>query len=272
MIRQLTTFNNLRQNEKQRTVRPRHDLILDALAEVMHSRMFITCHSYVQSEILMLMRLAEEYGFTVTTFTHILEGYKVADEMAAHGAGAGSFSDWWAYKFEVYDAIPYNTCIMVERGVLTSVNSDSPELGRRLNQEAAKSVLYCDMDAHEALKLVTINPARQLKAEQSVGSIKKGKDADFVIWNGNPMSVYSRPDQTWIEGRLYFDVQRDSLMRMDMSAERDRIIQKALVLKPQKKWEKFWENSDDKQSRSPRSEDKAAVSETGGQLIGGSHE
>jgi imidazolonepropionase-like amidohydrolase len=250
-------FNNLRLSDRQRTVPPRKDLQLEPLLDVIRSRMFITCHSYVQTEVLMLMRLAEDFGFRVAAFTHILEGYKVADEMAAHGAGAGSFSDWWAYKFEVYDAIAYNTCILTERGVVTAVNSDSPELGRRLNQEAAKSVLYCGMDPHEALKMVTINPAILLKADDKVGSIKAGKDADFVIWNGNPMSVYSHPEQTWIDGRKYFDIERDREMRHDMELERAGLIEKALELKPRRKWNGDWDQWD-------RSEPKPSGRETEG--------
>ncbi|UCC44204.1 MAG: amidohydrolase family protein [Candidatus Zixiibacteriota bacterium] len=221
-------YNNLGRREKERTIPPRRDLQLEALVEVLNSRMFVTCHSYVQSEMLMLMRLAEDFGFKVGTFTHVLEGYKIADEMAAHGAAAGSAPDWWAYKFEVYDAIPHNPCILMDRGVVTSINSDSPELGRRLNQGAAKSVMYCGMAPEDALKMVTINPAIQLKADQWVGSIKEGKDADFVIWNGNPLSMYSRPDQTWVDGRKFFDVERDRQMRLEIEDERSRLIQKVL--------------------------------------------
>jgi imidazolonepropionase-like amidohydrolase len=221
-------YRSLSRRQRERTIPPRKDLQLDALVSVLNSEMFIHCHSYHQTEILMLMRLAEEYGFTIQTFTHILEGYKVADEMAAHGATASSFSDWWAYKFEVYDAIAYSPCLMAERGVVTSVNSDDAELARRLNQEAAKSVMYCDMPEEEALKMVTINPAIQLKIDDRVGSITVGKDADFVIWNTNPLSVYAGVEQTWIEGRKFFDKESDLKQRQLIKQERAALIQGVL--------------------------------------------
>ena len=221
-------YNALSSADKQHTVPPRRDLQLDALNDVRNSKMFIHCHSYHQTEILMLMRLAEELGFRVGTFTHILEGYKVADEMREHGASANSFADWWAYKFEVYDAIPYNVALMTEKGVLSGINSDDAEMSRRLNQEAGKSVLYGGMSELEAIKLVTINPAKQLKVDSYVGSIKVGKDADFVIWSGDPLSTYSRAEQTWIEGRCYFSLAKDSLLRADILAEKNALIQKIL--------------------------------------------
>jgi imidazolonepropionase-like amidohydrolase len=223
-----TEYAELGRGERERMIPPRQDLQLDALVEVVNNDMWVCCHSYVQSEMLMLMRLAEKFDFTIGTFTHVLEGYKVADEMAAHGAGAGSFSDWWAYKFEVYDAIPQNPCLLMERGVVTSVNSDSPELGRRLNQEAAKSIAYCDMSQEDALKMVTINPAKQLRVDRYVGSLAEGKHADFVLWNDNPLSIYAVAQQTWIDGRKYFDIERDKTMRRDLAEEKQRLIQKVL--------------------------------------------
>ncbi len=222
------TYNALGSADKQKTIPPRRDIQLDALADVMNSKMFIHCHSYHQTEILMLMRLAEELGFRVQNFTHVLEGYKVADEMREHGATAGCFSDWWAYKFEVYDAIPYNAALMVEKGVVTGINSDDSEMARRLNQEAGKTILYGGLSPEEAIKLVTINPAIQLKVDAYVGSIKAGKDADFVIWNGNPLSTYSMVEQTWIEGRNYFSLAQDSLMRTAILAEKSALTQKVL--------------------------------------------
>ena len=210
------------------TVPPRRDLQLETLVEILDSERFVHCHSYVQSEILMLMRLAEELGFRIQTFTHILEGYKVAPEMAAHGAGASTFSDWWAYKFEVYDAIPQNSCLMQEAGVVTSINSDSSDLIRRLNQEAAKSVMHCGMDEQDALKLATLNPAIQLKIDDRVGSLKPGKDADFVIWNGHPLSTVSKVEQTWVEGLNSFSLERDLALRAADRAERQTLIQKIL--------------------------------------------
>ncbi|MDZ4723789.1 MAG: amidohydrolase family protein [candidate division Zixibacteria bacterium] len=221
-------YNTLGKGAKETTIPPRRDIQLDALVDILSSRMFVHCHSYVQTEILMLMRLAEDFGFKITTFTHILEGYKVADEMAAHGASASSFSDWWAYKFEVYDAIPYNTCLMHERGVLTCINSDSPEMGRRLNQEAAKSVMYCGIPEAEAIKFATLNPAIMLKINDRVGSLKAGKDADFVIWNDNPLSMYAHAEQTWIEGACYFSIEKDAQMRESNRKEKNALIQKAL--------------------------------------------
>nr|BAL56001.1 amidohydrolase [uncultured Bacteroidetes bacterium] len=206
----------------------RRDLQLEALLEVVRGQRFIHCHSYVQSEILMLMRLAEEFGFRVQTFTHILEGYKVAREMKEHGATASSFADWWAYKFEVYDAIPQNPAIMAEQGIVTSVNSDDAEMARRLNQEAAKSIKYSDMRPEDALKMCTINPAIQLKVDRSVGSIEVGKDADLVLWNGNPLSNFSRVEQTYVDGRCYFDRRRDAQLRQRDRALRALLEQRAL--------------------------------------------
>lgn len=222
-------YNSLSRSERSKTVPPRNDIQHNALMDILNSEMFIHCHSYMQSEILMLMRLAEEFGFRIQTFTHILEGYKVADEMAKHGATASTFSDWWAYKFEVYDAIPQNAALMTEKGVISSVNSDNSEMARRLNQEAAKSIMYADMEQVEALKLATINPAIQLKIDHRVGSITVGKDADFVIWNDNPLSVYAKVEQTWIEGRNYFNLKRDLEMREALREEKSALVQKALA-------------------------------------------
>jgi imidazolonepropionase-like amidohydrolase len=204
----------------------RKDLELEALAEILDSKRFITCHSYVQSEITMLMRVAEQYKFKVNTFTHILEGYKVADKMAKHGAGASTFSDWWAYKFEVYEAIPYNPKIMADRGVIVAINSDDAEMARRLNQEAAKSVMYAGMKEHDAWKMVTINPAKLLHVDDRTGSIKTGKDADVVLWNDNPLSVYAKAEKTWVDGILFFDRQEDLQRQEDVQKERARLIQK----------------------------------------------
>lgn len=225
----LAAYNKLSRAEKAKVAPPRPDYRLDTLIEILDSKRFVHAHSYVQSEILMLLRLAEEFDFTITTFTHILEGYKVASEMAKHGAGASSFADWWAYKFEVYDAIPQNACLMAEKGVLTSINSDSNDLQRRLNTEAAKSVTYCGMDPHEALQMVTLNPAKQLKVDQYVGSISAGKHADFVLWNANPLSAYAQPQQTWINGRKYFDRELDQQLRVSVAAEKQALMQKLLA-------------------------------------------
>lgn len=228
-------YNKLSRSEKSKIAPPRPDYRLNTLLEILDSKRFVHAHSYVQSEILMLLRLAEEFDFTITTFTHILEGYKVATEMAKHGAGASSFADWWAYKFEVYDAIPQNACLMAEKGVLTSINSDSNDLQRRLNTEAAKSVTYCDMDEHAALQMVTLNPAKQLKIDQYVGSISSGKHADFVLWNAHPLSAYAQPQQTWINGRKYFDREVDTQLQVTVAAEKQALMQKLLAAPEQQR-------------------------------------
>ena len=209
---------------------PRVDYQLEALAEIMHEERFIHVHSYVASEVLAFLRLAESLDFRIQTFTHILDGYKVANEMAAHGTTASSFADWWAYKYEVVDAIPQNPCLLHAAGVLTSINSDSADLHRRLNQEAAKTLTYCDrMDEIETLAMVTINPARQLKIDQYVGSIEPGKHADLVLWNDHPLSVYARAEQTWIDGRQYFSRERDAEIREVAERERQALIEKVLA-------------------------------------------
>jgi imidazolonepropionase-like amidohydrolase len=208
----------------KRPLPPRRDLQAEALAGILEGKILIHCHSYRQDEILMLMRLAEEFGFRVNTFTHILEGYKVADEMATHGASAMSFSDWWAYKFEVIDAIPHNGFLMWDRGVNTGFNSDDSELARRLNTEAAKAVKYGGVPPAEAIRFVTLNPARSLKIDQRVGSLEPGKDADFAIWSGSPLSQASVCEQTWIEGRKYFDRAADLAGRTALEKERAELI------------------------------------------------
>ena len=203
---------------------PRRDLELDTLVEILEGDRWIHCHSYRQDEILMLMRVAEDFGFRIGTFQHILEGYKVAPEMARHGASGSTFSDWWAYKFEVYDAIPYNGALMRRAGVNVSFNSDSDELARRLNLEAAKAVKYGDVPPEEALKFVTLNPAFQLHLDDRVGSLEPGKDGDFVIWSGDPLSGYSMCLQTWIEGQRYFDRDEDLAMRTRDKTRREELI------------------------------------------------
>jgi len=208
----------------KRAVPPRRDLQLEALSEIVAGKRLIHCHSYRQDEILMLMRLTESFGFRVNTFTHILEGYKVADEMAVHGASALGFSDWWGYKQEVIDAIPWNNYLMWDRGLNVGFNSDSDELARRLNTEAAKAIKYGGVPRDEALKMVTLNPAKSLKIDQWVGSLEVGKDADFSIWNGTPLSPYSACEQTWIEGRKYFDRAADLAGREELGKERAALI------------------------------------------------
>ena len=220
----MKAYNNRPKNSKMLPVR--RDLELDALVEILNEKRFITCHSYVQSEITAAMRVAEEYGFRFNTFTHILEGYKVADKMKAHGANASTFSDWWNYKMEVIDAIPQNADIMQKVGLNVAINSDDAEMARRLNQEAAKSIKYGDMTEEEALKMVTINPAKMLHVQDKVGSIKVGKDADLVLWNNDPLSIYAVAQKTIVDGIVYFDRERDLQLRDKLKSERNRLIQK----------------------------------------------
>jgi imidazolonepropionase-like amidohydrolase len=205
---------------------PRRDLELDALVEILNNKRFITCHSYIQSEINMAMHIADKMGYHYNTFTHILEGYKVADKMKAHGANASTFSDWWNYKMEVIDAIPYNAYLMQLAGLNVAINSDDAEMARRLNQEAAKSVKYGGMSEVDALKMVTINPAKMLHVEDKVGSIKVGKDADVVLWSDNPLSIYAKSLYTIVDGTVYFDREKDKQMEQQIAAERMRIVRK----------------------------------------------
>lgn len=202
----------------------RKDLEMETLAEILNKERFISSHSYVQSEINMLMKVAEKFDFRINTFTHILEGYKVADKMAKHGAGGSTFSDWWAYKYEVKDAIPYNAAIMHNAGVTVAINSDDREMSRRLNQEAAKTVKYGGMSELEAWKTVTINPAKLLHIDDRVGSIKEGKDADVVLWSNHPMSIYAKVEKTIIDGKVYFDRAEDAKKREAIKAEKSKLI------------------------------------------------
>lgn len=208
---------------------PRRDLELETISEILQKKRLVHSHSYRQDEILMLMRVARDFGFTIGTFQHVLEGYKVADVMAEMEIGASAFSDWWAYKFEVYDAIPYNGTLMHNAGVVVSFNSDSDELARRLNLEAAKAVKYGGVPPQEALKFVTLNPAKQLRIDARVGSLEAGKDADFVLWNQSPLSTYTFCLQTWIDGRKYFDREEDKKMRAEITRQRAVLIQKILA-------------------------------------------
>ena len=203
---------------------PRRDLELDALVEILNNKRFITCHSYVQSEITGAIEVADRMGYKYNTFTHILEGYKVADKMKEHGSNASTFSDWWAYKMEVEDAIPYNAAIMQRVGLNVAINSDDAEMARRLNQEAAKIVKYGGVTEEEALKMVTLNPAKMLHVEDRVGSLKVGKDADVVVWSDNPLSIYAKALYTIVDGAIYFDLEKDRQKQHWMRDERNRII------------------------------------------------
>ncbi|WP_444671094.1 amidohydrolase family protein [Flavobacterium columnare] len=212
---------------------PRIDLELQTIAEILNKKRFISCHSYIQSEILSLMRVAEKFNFKINTFTHILEGYKVANEIKKHGAGASTFSDWWAYKYEVNDAIPYNASILHKQGVLVAINSDDAEMSRRLNQESAKIVKYGGISEEEAWKMVTLNPAKLLHLDDRIGSIKIGKDADLVLWDDNPLSVYAKVDKTIIEGTLYYDRILDQQHRQSIQLEKIELINQMLQQKNQ---------------------------------------
>ncbi len=226
----------------------RKNLELEALQEILESRRFISCHSYRQSEVNMLMKVAEEFGFRVNTFTHILEGYKVADIMESHGVGGSTFSDWWAYKYEVDEATPYNGSIMHKQGVTVAFNSDDAEMARRLNQEAAKAVKYGGVSEEDAWKFVTLNPAKLLHLDDHMGSLKPGKDADIVLWSDHPLSVYAMAEKTWVDGVRYFDREKDKAMQADIEKERARLIKKMLKEKSdggdmqavKKKWPKHY--------------------------------
>jgi len=222
--RRWAEWRALSKAEQAKRVPPRRDLRLEALAEVLRGERRVHSHAYRQDEMLALLRLAETYGVKVATFQHALEGYKIADEIARHGAGASIFTDWWAYKAEAYDAIPYNGALLRARGVNVSFNSDSDELARRLNLEAAKAVKYGDLAETDALDFVTRNPARQLGIEDRVGSLAPGKDADFVVWSGHPLSVYSKAEQTWVDGVREFDLVTDRARREGIEAERTRLL------------------------------------------------
>lgn len=212
------------QRQQEKMDPPRRDLELDVICEILDKKRFITCHSYMQSEINMLMEVGDSMGFTVNTFTHILEGYKVADKMKAHGAGASTFADWWAYKFEVNEAIPYNAALLDQMGVVTAINSDDAEMGRRLNQEAAKVVKYGGVSEETAWKMVTLNPAKLLHLDDRMGSLKEGKDADIVIWSDNPLSINARVEQTFIDGILFYDIEQSYRMHQRDQEDRKRII------------------------------------------------
>jgi N-acetylglucosamine-6-phosphate deacetylase len=208
----------------------RRDLELEAIAEIIRGERLIHCHSYRQDEIVAFLRVMESFGVRVATLQHILEGYKVADEIAKHGAAASAFADWWAYKFEVYDAIPSAGSIMRERGVNVSFNSDDSDLARRMNLEAAKAVKYGGTPEEEALKFVTINPAQQLGIDRMVGSLEAGKDGDFAVWTGNPLATSSVCLETWIDGKQYFEREAARRRGEARNAERLTLIDKAQKL------------------------------------------
>lgn len=237
---------------KYRGTPPRRDLELETLVEILNGECNITCHSYVQSEIAMLLHVADSLGFRVNTFTHVLEGYKVAKRIADHGTNASTFSDWWGYKFEVNEAIPYNAALLHDAGVNTGINSDDAEMCRRLNQEAAKTVKYGGMSEEEAWKMVTLNPAKMLKLDHRIGSVEPGKDADIVVWNDNPLSIRAIVEKVFVDGVPYFDRERDLEQREWIATERDRMVRAMIVAKkngsktkkPEPEKEKLWHCDD----------------------------
>ncbi len=217
-----------RKKRGENPIPPRRDLLMEEMSDILKGNVDVHSHCYRSDEILMLLNLGDELGFKIRELQHVLEGYKVSREIAAHGAGGGTFIDWWGYKAEAYDAIPYNVALMSRAGVLTSVNSDSDELARRLNLDAAKAMKYGGLTEEEALKLCTLNPATQLRLDKRIGSIDVGKDADLVIFNGHPFSTYSRVDTTFIEGQVVFDRERDLQMRKERAKEKaDRLKKEA---------------------------------------------
>ena len=213
---------------------PRKDLKLEALKEVLEGKRFVHAHCYRSDEILMLLRVADDYGFKIRTLQHVLEGYKVAKEIAAHGAGASTFSDWWSYKQEAFDAIPYNAAIMTKKGVVVSLNSDDAELMRHLNSEAGKVMKYGGMSETEALAMVTLNPAKQLGIDNRVGSIEVGKDADLVIYDKFPLSDYAKVQKVLIDGHKYFDRDEEVSGRPAKAAEKQKLLEKEKQAAPQR--------------------------------------
>jgi len=224
---------------------------MDTMADILRGNIDVHSHCYRADEIMMLLNLSDELGFKVRELQHVLEGYKVSKEIAAHGVGGGTFIDWWGYKAEAYDAIPYNVALMVKNGVLTSVNSDSDDLARRLNFDAAKAMKYGGLTEEEALKLCTLNPAKQLRLDGRLGSIEVGKDADVVIWTGHPFSTYSRVETTFVDGEILFDRTRDLQMRAELAKEKaDRLKKEEDEAKKEKK------KSDDKKSADEKKDEK----------------
>ncbi len=228
-------YNRLSASKKKKTPPPRRDMALEALVEILNSQRFISCHSYVQSEITMLMRVAEDFGFQVNTFTHILEGYKVADKMQQHGVGGSTFSDWWAYKWEVNDAIPYNATMLEQAGVVTAINSDDAEMARRLNQEAAKSIKYGGLSREEALKLVTLNPAKLLRLDDRMGRVAVGMDADLVIWSDEPLSIRAVVEKTLVDGDILYSRSRNAALEQLIAEKKASLVTKAQASDEKKK-------------------------------------
>ena len=268
--KQWDDYNKRKASGEQNLIPPRRNVQLDPLVEVMEGKRYVHAHCYRADEILMLIRVANEFGFKVRTFQHVLEGYKIADEIAASGAGGSTFSDWWAYKMEAFDAIPYNAALMTERGVIVSVNSDDAQEARQLNQEAAKSMKNGGLSANDALKLITLNPAIQLGIDARAGSIDVGKDADLAIYNRDPLSVYAVVQKTLIDGQVYFDRQRDIAERATLAAEKQTLLDKekkaAEAKKAEEKSDKKPETKPDKKKKPPQDDGGAVESGVAGGL------
>lgn len=233
-----------RRKRGENPIPPPRDLLMETMVDILRGKIDVHSHCYRSDEILMLLDLGDELGFKVREFQHVLEGYKVAKEIAAHGTGAGTFIDWWGYKAEAYDAIPYNVALMTRAGVVSAVNSDSDELARRLNQDAAKAIKYGGLSEEEALALCTMNPAKLLRLDHRLGSIEVGKDADLVIWTGHPLSTYSRVEKTLIEGEIYFDRARDLQMREQLAKEKKELLKKEAEAEAKEKKEKKEKEND----------------------------
>jgi imidazolonepropionase-like amidohydrolase len=265
--KQWDDYNQRKSAGEQNLIPPRRDGRLEPLVEVLEGKRYVHSHCYRADEILMLLRVAKEFGFKVRTFQHVLEGYKVADEIAAAGAGSSTFSDWWAYKMEAYDAIPYNAALMRERGVLVSINSDSAEEARHLNQEAAKTMKYGELSSNDALKLITLNPAIQLGIDNRVGSIDVGKDADLVIYNRDPLSVYAVAQKTLIDGQVYFDRERDLAARPLLEKEKQALLEKEKKAAAEEK--KHEEKPEQKPEKKPDQKKKLPKPSQGSQVVSG---
>ncbi|MFZ0884142.1 MAG: amidohydrolase [Candidatus Acidiferrales bacterium] len=250
--KQWDDYNQRKAAGEQNLIPPRRDEQMEPLVEVMEGKRYVHAHCYRADEIMMLIRVGNEFGFKVRTFQHVLEGYKIADEIAASGAGGSTFSDWWAYKMEAFDAIPYNAALMTERGVVVSVNSDDAQEARQLNQEAAKSMKYGGLSANDALKLVTLNPAIQLGIDNRVGSIDVGKDADLAIYSHDPLSVYAVVQKTLIDGQVYFDRQKDIAQRPELAKEKQALLDKEKKAAEEKKPEEKPATKPEPKKRKPK--------------------
>src|ERR1700730_9761290 len=266
--KQWDDYNQRKSAGDQNLIPPRRDLRLEPLVEVLEGKRYVHAHCYRADEILMLIRVANEFGFKVRTFQHVLEGYKIADEIAASGAGGSTFSDWWAYKMEAFDAIPYNAALMTERGVIASVNSDDAQEARQLNQEAAKTMKYGGLSANDALKMISLNPAIQLGIDARAGSIDVGKDADLAIYNRDPLSVYAVVQKPLIDGQVYFDRDRDLAQRPALEKEKQDLLAKEKKAseekKASKKTEAKPEKKPDQNKKHPQYNDDRAAGSAGG--------